>query len=212
MSFWVRNKLFHYSQYKKQKEHLVSVGTPCSPDSTGARWRSQIDAAYTVRLHYTKSTMSLGIHCFSQQAVNKPVVHWEGDITSSFRMVVLQLLSRVQLLRHHGLQPTRLLCPWDFSGKNTGVGCHFLLQRIFLIQRSNPSCCTEGRFFTTELPGSLCSSQISPFENILPKERISPKFLGMYLAVPRSGPGYDLISHPNRKRSTPRLYIVILLI
>ena len=26
------------------------------------------------------------------------------------------------------LQPTRLLCPWDFPGKDTGVGCHFLLQ------------------------------------------------------------------------------------
>ena len=26
------------------------------------------------------------------------------------------------------LQPLRLLCPWDFPGKNTGVGCHFLLQ------------------------------------------------------------------------------------
>ena len=32
----------------------------------------------------------------------------------------------------HGLEPARLLCPWDFSGKNTGVGCHFLLQGIFL--------------------------------------------------------------------------------
>ena len=28
----------------------------------------------------------------------------------------------------HGRQPTRLLCPWDSPGKNTGVGCHFLLQ------------------------------------------------------------------------------------
>ena len=27
---------------------------------------------------------------------------------------------------------TRLLCPWDSPGKNTGVGCHFLLQGIFL--------------------------------------------------------------------------------
>ena len=27
----------------------------------------------------------------------------------------------------HGLQPTRLLCPWDFPGKTTGVGCHCLL-------------------------------------------------------------------------------------
>ena len=39
-------------------------------------------------------------------------------------------------LRPHGLQPSSLLCPWDFSGRNTGVGCHFLLQGIFLIQRS----------------------------------------------------------------------------
>ena len=28
----------------------------------------------------------------------------------------------------HGLQPTRLLCPWNFPGKNTGVICHFLHQ------------------------------------------------------------------------------------
>ena len=33
-------------------------------------------------------------------------------------------------LRLHGLQPTRLLPPWDSPGKNTGVGCHFLLQNI----------------------------------------------------------------------------------
>ena len=34
-------------------------------------------------------------------------------------------------LRPHGLYPTRLLCPWDFPGKSTGVGCHSLLQEIF---------------------------------------------------------------------------------
>ena len=28
----------------------------------------------------------------------------------------------------HGLQPTRLLCPWDFPGNSTGVGCHCLLR------------------------------------------------------------------------------------
>ena len=33
-----------------------------------------------------------------------------------------------------GLQPTRLLCPWNSPGKNTGVGCHFLLQGIFPTQ------------------------------------------------------------------------------
>ena len=42
------------------------------------------------------------------------------------------------LLQSHGLQLTRLLCPRDFSGKNRGMGCHFLLQGTFLIQRLNP--------------------------------------------------------------------------
>ena len=36
-----------------------------------------------------------------------------------------------------GLQPTRLLCPWDFAGKDTGVGCHFLLHGILPAQGSN---------------------------------------------------------------------------
>ena len=31
-------------------------------------------------------------------------------------------------VRPHRWQPTRLRCPWDSLGKNTGVGCHFLLQ------------------------------------------------------------------------------------
>ena len=34
--------------------------------------------------------------------------------------------------------PTRLLCPWDSPGKNTGVDCHALLQEILLILGSNP--------------------------------------------------------------------------
>ena len=41
-------------------------------------------------------------------------------------------------LRPHGWQPKRLLCPWDFPGKNTGVGCHFLLQEIFPTQGLHP--------------------------------------------------------------------------
>ena len=48
----------------------------------------------------------------------------------------------------------RLKCPWDSPGKNTGVGCHFLLQGIFLTQELNLCLLAlVGRFFTTELPG-----------------------------------------------------------
>ena len=42
-------------------------------------------------------------------------------------------------LRSHGVWPTRLFCPWNFSGKITRVGCHFRLQRVFLTQGSNIS-------------------------------------------------------------------------
>ena len=54
----------------------------------------------------------------------------------------------------HGLEPTRLLSLWDFPGKNTGMGCRFLLQRIFPTQGSNSSSSAlVGRFFTMESPG-----------------------------------------------------------
>ena len=43
--------------------------------------------------------------------------------------VKVKSLSLVGLLATHGLQPTRLLCPWGFPGKSTGVGCHCLLWR-----------------------------------------------------------------------------------
>ena len=40
-------------------------------------------------------------------------------------------------LQLHGQQPTRILCPWDPPGNTSGLGCHFLLQRIFPTQELN---------------------------------------------------------------------------
>ena len=62
----------------------------------------------------------------------------------------------------HGLQPARLLCPWDFPCKNTGMSCHFLLQGIFPTQGSTCVSCTAGRCLIAEPPGkpqSLWGSQ-----------------------------------------------------
>ena len=42
-------------------------------------------------------------------------------------------------LQTQGLQPTGLLCPWYFPCKNSGVGCHFLLQGIIPTQGVNTS-------------------------------------------------------------------------
>ena len=47
--------------------------------------------------------------------------------------------------RPYGLRNLRLLCPWDSPGKNTGVGCHALLQGIFPTQGSNRSYFCIGR-------------------------------------------------------------------
>ena len=57
---------------------------------------------------------------------------------------MLEILLRVYVcvwsasLQPHVLWPARLFCLWDPPGKNTGVGCHALLQGIFPIQGSNP--------------------------------------------------------------------------
>ena len=51
-------------------------------------------------------------------------------------------------LRPYGLQPTRLLCPWDFPGKKTGVGFCALLQRIFRTQGLNSVSYMAGRLVT----------------------------------------------------------------
>ena len=48
---------------------------------------------------------------------------------------------------------TRHLCPWDFPDKNTGVGCHFLLQGIFPTQGLNPHLLLGRQILYTEPPG-----------------------------------------------------------
>ena len=67
----------------------------------------------------------------------------------------------------HGLQPTRLLCPWDSLGKNIGMGCHFLLQGIFPTQGWNPYflCLLRGRqiLYPLSHPGSPCDHLASIF-------------------------------------------------
>ena len=63
---------------------------------------------------------------------------YSWKLVLNFLLLVLVLATQSCLtLWPHGLHPTRLLCPWDFSGKDTRVDCHFLLQGIFPPQRSN---------------------------------------------------------------------------
>ena len=59
-------------------------------------------------------------------------------------------------VRPHRRQPTRLSRPWDSPGKNTGVGCHFLLQRMKVKNESEVSqlCPTLSDSMDCSLPGS----------------------------------------------------------
>ena len=59
-------------------------------------------------------------------------------------------------VRPHRRQPTRLLCPWDSPGKNTGVGCHFLLQCMKVKSETEvaQSCPTRSDPMDCSLPGS----------------------------------------------------------
>ena len=68
----------------------------------------------------------------------------------------------VTLVMSNSLQPTRLLCPWNFPGKNTGVGCHFLLQGIFPTQRLNPRLLHRLHWQAGSLPLCYLGIPFSP--------------------------------------------------
>ena len=59
-------------------------------------------------------------------------------------------------VRPHRQQPTRLPCPWDSPGKNTGVGCHFFLQcmKVTSEREVAQSCPTLSNPMDCSLPGS----------------------------------------------------------
>ena len=60
---------------------------------------------------------------------------------STYYILICAVLSHLVVsnsLQLHGLQPTKFLCSLDSPGKNTGVGCHALLQGIFPTQGSIP--------------------------------------------------------------------------
>jgi len=71
-------------------------------------------------------------------------------------LLLLSRFSRVRLVQPRRQQPTRFLCPWDSPGKNTGVGCHFLLQCMKVKSESEVTqlCPTLSDSMDCSLPGS----------------------------------------------------------
>ena len=81
--------------------------------------------------------------------------------------------------------PTRLLYPWDFPGKNTGVGCHFLLQGISLTQGLNPCLLCLLHWHVGSLPLSPLGSPCFPEQ---PSTWTLPVYISVLRAIP-SNPG-----------------------
>ena len=69
-------------------------------------------------------------------------------------------------VRPHRQQPTRLPHPWDSLGKNTGVGCHFLLQcmKVKIESEVTQSCPTPSNPMDRSLPGfsvhGICQARV----------------------------------------------------
>ena len=113
---------------------------------------------------------SLSLHqsVFPTQVSNQGLLHcrqilYQLSYQGSIRVWVRVSCSGMpNSLQPHRLQPTRLLCPWDFPGKTAGVGCHFLLQGIFPTQGSNlglPHC--RQIFYRLSYKGSQHSQAIN---------------------------------------------------
>ena len=118
------------SLWPEEEGQLTREGSgirgPCWPRSPGLRrgWKRGLNTNST-----QGSNRPPGPPVTSRAARRPSLLHPGRSV---------RMLRRVRLFVTHGLQPTRLLCPWDSPGKNTGVGCHALLQGTFPIQGSNP--------------------------------------------------------------------------
>ena len=83
------------------------------------------------------NTVSLWAQTPHELMGKKPMKTISLGLNRPISDIVVQSLSDVWLSETPWIEATSLLCPWYFPGKNTGVGCHFLLQEIFPTQRLN---------------------------------------------------------------------------
>ena len=89
--------------------------------------------------------------------------------------------------RPHGLQPTRLLRPWDFPGESTGAGCHCLLRSMCLpfswyhsVQSYLLNKILKGEFFWNSYVSNKCSVMLNTFrivKGLKPKANVWVKIL-----------------------------------
>ena len=150
-----------WSQFLSGSRRLRLVGTtdPTDPKTglaqMSSEWHIDVRRLKTPPSDHAKAPPLSNMHPMEKHITQ---IH--------LRFFVVRSLSHIQLIATPWtVSPTRLLCSWDSPGKNTKVGCHFLLYGIFPIQRSNPCllCLLHGQ--VSSLPLSQQGSPYLPIQN-----------------------------------------------
>ena len=128
----------HVSPHPEPPSHL-----PPHPIPLGCPRALALGALLHASNSHCSSILHMVMHmfqCYSiKSSYNGTLLSYKKEhIWDNCYCCCLVTKSCLTLLWPHGLQPIRLLSPWDFSGKNSGASWHFLLQGIFLTQGSNP--------------------------------------------------------------------------
>ena len=89
--------------------------------------------------------------------------------------------------------PTKILYPWDFPDKNTGVGCHSLLQIIFLIQGSHSGLpdCRQILYHLSHQGSPMVYYMILNKFPVLYMSRTSLFFHSIYISLPLQIPNFQ---------------------
>ena len=130
---------------------LSLMKTPSLVNHSTVYKSSQLGNSYYLTHHFSCHRLRLCFlfHCkWRWRSIFKMTVsHLIPEILQLTLYPIFILYFHVCVLSHsvmsdsfqpHGLPLARLLCPWNFPGQNTGVGCHFLLHSIFPSQGLNP--------------------------------------------------------------------------
>ena len=124
-------------------------------------WSHLIDYIIILAFIFFKLVNHIWIDVTKEMATHSSILAWRipwieepGGLQSRCCCEVTSVVSNS--VRPHRWQPTRLYHPWDSPGKNTGVGCHFLLQCMKVKSESEvaQSCPTRRDPMDCSLPGS----------------------------------------------------------
>ena len=141
-------------------EDLVMHAALASCLTTGCYWMNYYCIIISITYHYAYLLIEF-LHVWGTYE-KCPYIFWWVNQERKWKKKVKSLSCARLFATLWTVACTKLLHPWDFQGKSTGVGCHFLFQGIFPTQGSNPglSPCRQTYFLNYKPPNA--SSLLQP--------------------------------------------------